>query len=168
MVLLLMLTSCLTRDERISEFQDKLGLEKAQVLNEMVDHFERSLQVRYSKLELKDAYLQLLEDLEHQASDNTEMLFQWPKALLFKYENSGLQDDFYQQKSNSKTLNEEGVFFKAMRSQSYYDELIAEYFWVLEQTGKITPSQFASGMLRFDFDPNNFFHKRILVFQFSP
>lgn len=168
MVLLLMLTSCLTRDERISEFQEKLGLEKAQVLNDMVDHFENRLQVLYPKLELKDAYLQLLEDLEHQALDNTEMQFQWPEALLLKDINSGLQDDFYMQKFNSKTLNQEGVFFKAMRSQSYYDELIAEYFWVLEQTGRITPSQFASGMLRFDFDPNNFFHKRILVFQFSP
>ena len=55
-------TSCLTRDERISEFQIELGLEKAKALNALVAHFELQLNGIYPSQPLEKAYLALFKD----------------------------------------------------------------------------------------------------------
>ena len=97
----------------------------------------------------------------------TEAVWEDP-ALQEVYEESGLHADVHQENHQPLKINEDGIFFKMMRSQSYYNELISEYFWVLEEVGPINDAQFASGMLKFNFDPKNYFHKRLVVFQFLP
>ena len=161
-------TSCLTRDERISEFQIELGLEKAKALNALVAHFELQLNGIYPSQPLEKAYLALFKDLESGNFSAHQKLKVLPESLEEVYEESGLHADVHQENHQPLKINEDGIFFKMMRSQSYYNELISEYLWVLEEVGPINDAPFASGMLKFNFNPKNYFHKRLVVFQFLP
>ena len=174
----LLILSCSSpkNQEQIDVFEAKLGKENVEVLDLLVDDFEKNLNKQYPKLKLKDAYKKYLLDIKkYKTEDSSKFQFQ-TKITQTKFHESGLWNEIYkydfQNSTNSDStkylvLNNLGKYMVSLDKVKNSDPLIKKFYIIREAAGIIQNEVFANGILSMNPDFDNYFHKRIVVIEFS-
>ncbi|GGK35635.1 hypothetical protein GCM10007962_32520 [Yeosuana aromativorans] len=133
-------------DSRIKEFEKILGERQTKALNLLVSDFEKNLDTLYPDLSTDKAYKKYLTDIIADSTTDWEKFkFQSDKTNS-EFHQSGLWDDIYIKDS---------------------DTLIKRYWDMRESAGMLSNELFVSGTLSLEPDFNNYFHKRIVVVEYS-
>ena len=155
-------------NENIIKFEKVLGKRQTNALNLLVADFEQNLNKKYPDLPIKQAYRQYLTDLVSKSADDRESFeFQSEKTNL-EFNQSGLWDEIYQRDSeNGLQTNSLGSYMLALYAIKKSDTVINKYYDVKEQAGIMSNEIVVSGILSLSPDFDNYFHKRIVVVEFS-
>jgi hypothetical protein len=180
LILILILTfSCSNteRDNRIKEFEKILGKNESKALNLLVSDFEKNLIKIYPNLSTEKAYKKYLSDLlSESTSEYDKFKFQSDKTTS-EFHQSGLWNEIYefsyaydvQMKDSIKVLNinNTGKFMQALYEVKDSDSLIKNYWKKREAAGMMQNEIVIPGILSLNPDFNDYFHKRIVVIEFS-
>jgi len=150
------------------EFESILGKRKTSALNLLVSDFDKNLNRIYPDLETSQAYLKFLTDIKNNnITDWNEYKFQ-SKETNLEYKKSGLRSEIYVEKNTELEPNYAGKYSIAMGKLKDSDYLIKGYYEIREAvSGMIRPDLFASEILSSNPDFSDYFHKRIVVLEFS-
>ncbi|AXP81600.1 hypothetical protein CJ739_2527 [Mariniflexile rhizosphaerae] len=170
-ILVLILTfSCSQKqsDNRITEFEKVLGERQTKALNSLVSDFEKNLTKVYSDLPTEKAYRQYLTDLiSNSTTDWEKFKFQSYKTNT-EFHQSGLWSEIYTKDSVSGLqVNGIGKYMQALYIVKDSDSLIKKYWEKREAAGMMQNELVIPGILSLNPDFNNYFHKRIVVVEFS-
>jgi hypothetical protein len=166
--------------KEIEIFESALGEKNVEVLNLLVYDFETNLLELYPELELKDAYKQYLLDIsDEKTKDFQKFLFQTEKTRT-RFHESGFWDEiFYYEyytedifnnsidSTKSLQANNIGKYMIALYEIKNTDSLIYRYWNVREAAGLLSNEFFVKGTLSLNPDFDNYFHKRIVVIEYS-
>ncbi len=169
LILFLILTfSCSQTDSQIAEFENVMGDRPTKAINLLVSDFEKNLNKIYPDLPIEKGYEQYLNDLiSNSAKDWEKFKFQSDKTNL-EFRQSGLWDDLYSKDSQeSLQINTTGKYIQALYSIKKPDPLIKTYREKRKAVGIMQNEILVTGILNSDPDFNNYFHKRIVVLEFS-
>ena len=170
LIIILFLTfSCTSKhtDNRIKEFENILGERKTKALNLLVSDFDKNLNRVYPNLETSQAYLQFLMDVKnHKITDWNKYKFQ-SKETNLEFKKSGLRGEIYREEYTELETNHAGKYSIELGKLKDSDSLINGYYEVREAAGLLTAELLASEILNSNPDFNNYFHKRIVVLEFS-
>lgn len=160
--------SCSQNKENIVEFEKVLGAKETKALDLLVSDFEKNLKKIYPKLSTEKGYTQYLKDLISKPPTHPEKFnFKSDKTNL-KFHKSGLWDDIYSKASDSGlTVNTTGKYIQALFSIKKPDPLIKVYREKRKAVGMMQNELFVNGILNSNPNFNNYFHKRIVVLEFS-
>ena len=155
-------------DPRIVKFEKILGDKQTKSVNLLVSDFEMNLDKLYPDLPTEKAYRQYLNEI---ISDTTrdwgKFKFQSKKTNV-DFHQSGLYNEIYvEDSSNGLGVNVTGNYLKALYEVKNSDSLINKYWKVREFGGLLENELFVSGILSSNSDFNDYFHKRIVVLEFS-
>lgn len=165
----LLILSCSSpkNQEQIDVFEAKLGKENVEILDLLVDNFENNLRQVYPKLHLKEAYREYLFDIIYD-NFNSQKLVLITKDTKSIFHNSALWDEVYQNTTNKGLeINNLGKYMMSLYEIKDSDSLIKKYYTIREAAGIIQNKIFANGILSMNPDFDNYFHKRIVVIEFS-
>ena len=178
LILVLILTfSCSQTDNRITEFEKVLGERQTQALNLLVSDFEKNLTKIYPDLPTEKGYRRYLNDMiSDTIADYEKHKFQSEKTNV-EFHESGLWNEIYEYRYsyelNSKDsiksldLNNVGKYMQALYTIKDSDSLIKKYWRKREAAGMLQNELFVPGILSFNPDFNDYFHKRIVVAEYS-
>jgi len=166
--------------KQINVFETELGENNVEVLNLLVSDFETNLKELYPELKLKDAYKQYLLDIsDKKTKDFQKFKFQTKKTQT-KFHESGFWDEIYRYEyysedsftntidsTKSLSANNFGKYMAALYEIKDTDSLIYRYWDIREAAGLLPDSMFVDGILYFNPDFDNYFHKRIVVIEYS-
>jgi len=168
-IILLVTFSCTKKptDNRITEFENILGERKTKALNLLVSDFDKNLNRIYPALKTSQAYLQFLLDIKNNnITDWNEYKFQ-SKETNLEFRMSGLRGEIYQEDYKELETNHAGNYSIALNKLKDSDALIKGYYEVREAAGLMSAELFAPEILSSNPDFNNYFHKRIVILEFS-
>jgi hypothetical protein len=169
--------SCSQKDPRIDKFENVLGARKSIALTSLVSDFEENLFKLYPDLTLKQSYEQYLSDmLSDSITDWEKYRFQSDQTQT-EFHESGLWDEIYEYEysyslgdsTKTKTIdsNNMGKYMAALYSIKDSDSLIKTYWKYREAGGLIQKEIVIPGLLSLEPDFGDYFHKRIVVVEFS-
>ncbi|SFJ33780.1 hypothetical protein SAMN05443431_106164 [Olleya namhaensis] len=177
-VLLFLLTlgcSKTISEKRVAIFEDILGERQVASLNALVLDFENNLTKMYPDLSVDIAYKKYLIDLlSIQIEDPKKFEFQSNKTNK-EFHESGLWDEVYrysnlsESKDSTKILeaNNIGKYMKALYKIKGDDSFITNY-WNRREAAGLMPNELAVlGLINLRSDYTDYFHRRILVLEFS-
>jgi len=164
-------------DERISVFEEKLGVKETNALNLLVSDFEKKLIKIYPDLTIEKGYRQYLTDIvSDSTTDWNKFKFQSDKTNS-EFHKSGLWNEIY---TSSKTYdritndsvdalryNSVGKYMRALYQIKDSDSLVKVYSEIRQAAGMMPNELFVSGILSSNPDFTDYFHKRIVVLEFS-
>jgi len=155
-------------DKRIVEFENLLGKRQINALNLLVSDFDKNLIRIYPNIEINQAYRHFLVDVKNNnISDWNEYKFQ-SKETNLEFKKSGLRSELYTVENVEFEPNYAGKYSISLSNLKDSDDLIKGYYEVREAVaGIIRPDLFASEILSSNPDFNDYFHKRIVVLEFS-
>lgn len=166
--------------KEIDTFESVLGEKNVEVLNLLVYDFETNLKELYPELKIKDAYKQyLLDIIDEQTNDFQKFLFQTEKTQT-RFHESGFWDEIYRYEYYSESpftkeidstkriyVNKIGKYMIALDKIKDTDSLIYKY-WKMREIGGLRSNEFfVKGTLSLNPDFDNYFHKRIVVIEYS-
>ena len=171
LILVLILTfSCsqIQSDNRIAEFEKVLGERQTKALNLLVFDFEKNLSKIYPNLTIEQGYNEYLTDLISDSTTDWEKFkFQSGKTNA-EFHKSGLWNEIYTKDSVSGLqVNGIGKYMQALYSVKDSDSLIKRYWKKREAAGMMQNELVIPGILSLNPDFDNYFHKRIVVVEFS-
>ncbi|WP_299097706.1 hypothetical protein [Winogradskyella sp.] len=171
LILILVLTfSCAQKqsDNRIAEFEKVLGERQTKALNLLVSDFEKNLSKIYPNLTIEQGYNEYLTDLISDSTTDWEKFkFQSDKTNA-EFHKSGLWNEIYTKDSVSGLqVNGIGKYMQALYSVKDSDSLIKKYWKKREAAGMMQNELVIPGILSLNPDFDNYFHKRIVVAEFS-
>ena len=171
LILVLILTfSCSQKqsDNRIAEFEKVLGERQTKALNLLVFDFEKNLSKIYLNLTIEQGYNEYLTDLISDSTTDWEKFkFQSGKTNA-EFHKSGLWNEIYTKDSVSGLqVNGIGKYMQALYSVKDSDSLIKRYWKKREAAGMMQNELVIPGILSLNPDFDNYFHKRIVVVEFS-
>ncbi len=143
----------------------------------MVFDFEKNLEKIYPNLTLQKAYEQYLKDIIDPKESNWDKFRFLSDKTLAEFKNSGLKKEIYnieleyvEEKKDSLTTyysNGIGKYMRALYEIKDHDTLIMDYFKRREIGGLMPNKIFVKGILHSKPDFHNYFHKRIVVIEFT-
>ncbi len=171
LLILFLIFSCSNQkvtDIRISVFEEKLGDKETKALNLLVSDFENNLKKIYPDLTIEKGYRQYLNDM---ISDSTT---DWNK-FKFQSENtnsefhkSGLWNEVYNKEAlRGLELNHVGKYIQALYAVKDSNSLVKLYTEKRQAAGMMHNELFVPGILSSNPNFNDYFHKRIVVLEFS-
>ena len=171
LILVLILTfSCSQKqsDNRITEFEKVLGERQTKALDLLVSDFEKNLAKLYPDLPTEKGYRQYLSDLISDSTTDWEKFkFQSDKTNT-EFHQSGLWIEIYNKDSiNGLRPNNIGSYMRALYNIKDSDTLIKRYWDMRENAGMLSNELFVRGTLSLEPDFNDYFHKRIVVIEYS-
>ena len=170
LILILILTfSCSQKqsDKRITEFEKVLGERQTKALDLLVSDFEKNLAKIYPNLSIEEGYRQYLIDIKSdKITDWKKFEFQ-SKKTHEEYYKSGLRNEIYDKDTTSLKENNLGNYMTALYKIKDSDSLIKKYWEKREAAGIMQNTLIVDGLLSSEPDFNNYFHKRIVVAEFS-
>lgn len=160
--------SCSQNKDNIVEFEKVLGAKETKALDLLVSDFEKNLTKIYPDLSTEKGYTQYLKDLISKPSTNSEKFnFQTDKTN-FEFHKSGLWDDIYSKATETGlTINTSGKYIRALFSIKKPDPWIKVYREKKKAVGMMQNELLINGILNSNPNFNNYFHKRIVVIEFS-
>ncbi|GFZ87542.1 hypothetical protein GCM10011531_18770 [Aquaticitalea lipolytica] len=178
LVLVLVLTfSCTQTDNRITEFEKVLGERQTNALNLLVSDFEINLTKIYPNLTTEKGYRQYLNDMISDTISYYENYSFMSRKTITEYIESGLWNEVYETNYyfdiNSKdsietiSVNNIGKYMQALYVVKDSDNLINKYWEKREAAGMMQNELVVNGILSSNPDFNDYFHKRIVVLEFS-
>ena len=155
-------------DNRITKFEKVLGERQTKSLNLLVSDFENNLDKNYPDLLIEKSYRKYLADMISDSTTNFgKFIFQSDKTNS-EFHRSGLWNEIYTKDSeNGLQINRAGKYMQALYVVKESDSLINEYWEKREAVGIMLNKNFVPGILSLDPDFNDYFHKRIVVLEFS-
>jgi hypothetical protein len=171
LILVLILTfSCSQKqsDHRITEFEKVLGKRQTKALNILVSDFEKNLAKIYPDLSIEQGYRKYLNDLiSDSTTDWGKFKFQSDKTNQ-EFHQSGLWSEIYSRgPKEGLVINNVGKYIQALYAVKDSDSLIKKYSEIREAAGMMPNELVVPGILSFNPDFNDYFHKRIVVVEFS-
>jgi len=170
---------CSQEDSRINKFENVLGERQSIALSLLVSDFENNLNKLYPDLTIEQSYRQYLTDILSDSitdrekfrfqSDQTETEFHesglWDEIYEFQYD---YNDDFSDStKTNVIDSNPVGKYISALYSIKDSDSLIKTYWKYRYSGGLIQKEIVIPGILSLEPDFGDYFHKRIIVVEFT-
>tara|TARA_R110002020_G_scaffold17804_9_gene63121 strand:+ start:2320 stop:2856 length:537 start_codon:yes stop_codon:yes gene_type:complete len=161
--------SCQTElDKNIHAFQNILGENKINAINSLVTDFENNLKKNYPKLSVDKAYEKYLtEIISDSTTDFEKFKFQTSntKSELTK---SGLWNEIYfKDDNNGLIINETGQYMRGLNYVAKSDMFVKKYYDKRQAAGMMSNKLVVNGILNSNPDFNNYFHKRIVVLEFT-
>tara|TARA_R110002020_G_scaffold433490_1_gene643569 strand:- start:1292 stop:1825 length:534 start_codon:yes stop_codon:yes gene_type:complete len=169
-VYLIIIVGCSQKqtDKRIADFEDILGKKETKAVNSLVSDFEKNLDSNYPNLTAQNAYRQYLKDLVSDSTTNWEKFKFQSDQTNMEFHRSGLWNEVYIKDSlYGLQVNRVGKYMQALYEVKESDSLINEYWGKREAVGIMSNKNVVSGILSLDPDFNDYFHKRIVVLEFS-
>ncbi|MTE25391.1 hypothetical protein [Winogradskyella ouciana] len=164
-------------NEYIQKFENILGERKTKALDLLVFDFENNLDKVYPNISLQKAYEQYLKDLIDPKETDWDKFRFLSDETRAEFENSGLKKEVYnlelefveEKKDSLLTYYSNGVgkYMRAIYEIKEHDTLMMEYYKRREIGGLMQNEIFVNGILHFRPDFNNYFHKRIVVIEFT-
>ncbi len=155
-------------DNRIAKFEKILGNEQTKSMNLLVSDFEENLAKIYSNLPTEKAYRKYLNEMISDSTTNwSKFKFQSDRTNT-EFHKSGLWDEIYTKDSvYGLQINAVGKYMQALYAVKNSDSLINKYWDKREAAGMMPNELIVRGILSSDPDFNDYFHKRIVVLEFS-
>ena len=161
----------------ILKFESILGERKTEALNLLVLDFEENLEKVYPELSLQLAYEQYLNDLIDPKENNWKKFDFQSDETHAEFINSGLKEEIYtfqkhydhieQDSISVIDVNQTGKYMRALFAVREVDTLVTVYCDKREAGGLMQNELIVNGILYYKPDFNNYFHKRIVVIEFS-
>ena len=175
LILVLILTfSCSKKqsDIRIMEFENVLGERQTKALNLLVSDFENNLVKIYPELTTEKGYRQYLFDMISDTISGYENYNFMSRKTITEYIESGLWKEVYETNYSKDsietiTVNNVGKYMQALYLIKDSDSLIKKYWEKREAAGMMQNQLVVNGILSSNPDFKNYFHKRIVVLEFS-
>ncbi len=177
-ILIVLLFGCQKQSNKdIIAFKEVLGERKTEALDLLVSDFENNLEKVYSDLSLQKAYEQYLKDLIDPKENNWDKFRFQSNETHIEFVNSGLKDEIYnikleyvEEKNDSiltHNVNQIGKYMQAIYHIKESDTLVNKYYHSREAGGIISNERFVNGTLYHKPNFNNYFHKIIVVLEYS-
>ena len=154
-------------DKRIAEFESILGERQTKALDNLVLDFEKNLIEIYPNLTIEKVYCQYLIDIKSDTITKWKKFQFQSKKTTVEYYKSGLHDEIYKKDSTFLEANNLGKYMTALYKIKNTDTLIKKYWKIREAAGILPNTMFVDGILYHNPDFKNYFHKRIVVVEFS-
>lgn len=164
-------------DKRIAEFEKVLGERQTKALNLLVSDFENNLAKIYPDLPTEKGYRQFLKDMILDTTPDYENYKFMSKETITEYIESELWNEVYEttysydvhSKDSIETIraNNFGKYMQAIYLVKDSDSLIKRYWESRDAVGMMQNELLVNGILSSNPDFNNYFHKRIVVLEFS-
>ena len=155
-------------DKEIAKFETILGENETQALNLLVSDFEINLNYMYSELPIEKQYRNYLTDMISESTTDWEKFKFQKEATNTLFNQSGLRNEIYVKDSRrGLEVNGTGKYMQALYAVKDSDSLLKKYWDTRAAAGIISNEFFVNGILSMDPDFNNYFHKRIVVLEFS-
>ncbi|GAA4281920.1 hypothetical protein [Gaetbulibacter aestuarii] len=169
LIFILILTfSCSQKDNRIKKFEKILGEKQTKALNSLVSDFEKNLDKLYPDLSTDQAYRKYLTDIISDSITNWEKFKFQSYKTNSEFHQSGLWNEIYVKDSiHGLQVNSIGKYLEALFNVRDSDSLVKKYWDIREAGGLLQNELFVNGVLSSNPDFNNYFHKRIVVLEFS-
>jgi len=155
-------------ENKIAEFEKTLGVKETKALNLLVSDFENNLDNIYSDLPLEQAYRKYLTDLiSSSTTDWKKFKFQSDKTNT-EFHQSGLWNDIYTGDTiQGLQVNQAGKYMRSLYEIKDSNSLIKKCWEIKKAAGIVQNEIFVNAVLESNPDFNNYFHKRIVVLEFS-
>lgn len=155
-------------DKRISVFEKRLGGEETKALNLLVSDFEKNLIKIYPNLTVEKGYRQYLtEMISDLTTDWEKFKFQSDKTNS-EFHKSGLWNEIYTKGSvGGLQVNGVGKYMQALYYVKDSDSLTKKYWRKRQAAGLMRNELVVNGILSSSPDFNDYFHRRIVVLEFS-
>ncbi|WP_139171000.1 hypothetical protein [Lutibacter oricola] len=155
-------------DKNKQVFQNILGEKKTNAINSLVTDFEKNLKKNYPELKIEKAYEKYLtEIISDSTTDFEKFKFQSPKTET-KLNKSGLWNELYLKDENGLLMiNKTGQYLRALDYVGETDKFVKEYYENREAAGMIRQELIVRGILKSNPNFNDYFHKRIVVIEFT-
>jgi hypothetical protein len=155
-------------DNRIAEFEKILGDEQTKSVNLLVSDFEVNLDKIYPDLPTEKAYRKYLDEMISDSTTNWDKFKFQAEQTNSVFHKSGLWDEIYTKDSvYGLQINAVGKYMQALYAVKNSDSLINKYWDKREVAGMMPKELIVRGILSSDPDFNDYFHKRIVVLEFS-
>ncbi|WP_191859287.1 hypothetical protein [Hanstruepera ponticola] len=159
-------------DKRILEFEKILGQKETKTLNLLVADFEKNLKKVYPDLTTEKAYRKYMTEFVSKPTTDLEKFKFLSDKEYSEFSQSELWKEVYKYDSSFDSRkviqrNMIGRYMQALYSIKDSDSLIDEYFDKQEGAGMMQRELLVNGVLSFKPDFNDYFHKRIVVLEFS-
>ena len=155
-------------DNRISEFEKILGDEPTKSVNSLVSDFEKNLDIIYPNLTTEKGYRKYLNEMISDSTTNWDKFKFQSDRTNREFHKSGLWDEIYIKDSvYGLQINQGGKYMRALYAVKDSDSLIYKYWDKREAAGMMQNELIVSGILSSNPDFNDYFHKRIVVLEFS-
>lgn len=168
-LLLILMFSCSQKqtDSRITEFEKIFGERQTNAFDSLVTDFEKNLTKIYPNLTIEKGYRQYLIDIKSDTITDWKKFDFQSKRTHAEYYNSGLRNEIYDKDTTSLKENNFGNYMTALYEIKDSDSLIKKYWSKREAMGIMQNTIIVDGLLSSKPDFNNYFHKRIVVAEFS-
>jgi len=170
LIILLLTFSCSQNhtDKRISEFEKILGNEQTKSVNSLVSDFEVNLNKIYPNLPIEKAYRKYLDEMISDSTTNWDKFKFQSDQTNSEFHKSGLWDEIYTKDSvYGLQINQAGKYMHALNAVQNSDSLINKYWDKRQVAGMMKKEFVVRGILSSNPDFNDYFHKRIVVLEFS-
>lgn len=169
-IFLLLTLSCSQKkpDNRIAKFEKILGDKPTKSVNLLVSDFEENLDKIYPDLSTEKAYRKYLNEMISDSTTNWEKFKFQSENTNTEFHKSGLWDEIYTMDSvYGLQINAVGKYMQALYTVKNSDSLINKYWEKREVAGMMQNELIVRGILSSNPNFNNYFHKRIVVLEFS-
>lgn len=169
-IILLLTLNCTQKqtDKHIIEFEKILGDEQTKSVNSLVSDFEENLKKIYSDLPTEKAYRKYLNETISDSTTNWDKFKFQSDQTNTEFHKSGLWDEIYTKDSvRGLQINQGGKYMRALYTVKDSDSLIHKYWEKREAAGMMKNEFVVRGILTSNPDFNNYFHKRVVVLEFS-
>ncbi len=178
LIIIISFLSCQNQtNKHIDKFENILGKTNTDALNLLVSDFEDNLEKVYPDLSLQKAYEQYLKDLINPKETNWKKFKFQTKKTHSEFIKSGLKDEIYftsreyvPEKNDTLFIlhfNRFGKYMEALYAIKESDSLIFEYWDKKEAAGNMQDELVVDGILNSKPNFDNYFHKRIVIIEYS-
>lgn len=162
-------TSCSQKqtDPRIQQFEKVLGQKETKAVNALVEDFEDNLHIIYPTASIQESYTAYLKDLISPETTNWDKFKFQSEKTNYEFHKSGLWDEIYLKENGGIRVNFMGKYLQALFAVKDTDTLIKKYFNERNAAGMLNNELVVPGILSSNPDFTDYFHKRIVVLEFS-
>ena len=154
--------------DQIAEFEKVLGERQTHAINLLVTDFENNLEKLYPDLSIEKGYEKYLTDIISDSTTDWEKFKFQSNQTNMEFNESGLWNEIYTKDSVSGLqINGVGKYMQAIYAVKDSDSLINKYWQKREAAGMMQMELIVPGILSQRPDFNDYFHKRIVVLEFS-
>lgn len=154
-------------DPRIDTFEKVLGAKETKVVNSLVKDFEENLHKIYPEISTEKGYRKYLEEMISPNTTNWDKFKFQTKKTNYDFHKSGLWNEIYVIDNGSLDINQTGKYIQALYAIKDSDPLIKKYIEKRAVAGMMKNEIVVRGILSSNPDFINYFHKRIVVLEFS-
>jgi len=161
--------SCETElDKNKRVFQNILGTNKISAINSLVNDFENNLNKNYPELTIGEAYEQYLIEIISESTNDFEKFKFQTSSTKSELTKSGLWNEIYlKDENNGLIINETGQYMRGLEHVSRTDSFVKTYYEKRKAAGMMQNELVVNGILNSNPDFDNYFHKRIIILEFT-